>query len=103
VSQKLEAEIQNMLRAVQTESKVAKAREDTLLNNVNQLRREGQDLNEKEIQASTLQREAESNQQLYEAVLKRFKETGVAGGLETTTRHRGRRHRAAGAIRRARW
>ena len=52
VSQKLEAEIQNMLRAVQTESKVAKAREETLLNNVNQLRREGQDLNEKEIQAS---------------------------------------------------
>src|SRR5215475_11799094 len=83
VNQKLDAEIQNMLRAVQTESKVARAREETLLNNVNQLRREGQDLNEKEIQASTLQREAESNQQLYEAVLKRFKETGVAGGLET--------------------
>jgi uncharacterized protein involved in exopolysaccharide biosynthesis len=83
VSQKLDAEIQNMLRGVQTEYKVAKAREETLLNNVNQLRREGQDLNEKEIQALTLQREAESNQQLYEAVLKRFKETGVAGGLET--------------------
>jgi len=83
VNQKLDGEIQNMLRAVQTEYKVAKAREDTLLANVNQLRREGQDLNEKEIQALTLQREAESNQQLYEAVLKRFKETGVAGGLET--------------------
>jgi polysaccharide biosynthesis transport protein len=83
VSQRLEGEIQNMLRAVQTEYKVAKAREDTLNTNVNQLRREGQDLNEKEIQASNLQREAESNQQLYEAVLKRFKETGVAGGLET--------------------
>src|SRR5262245_60252743 len=83
VSQKLEAEIQNMLRAVQTEYKVARAREDTLQSNVNQLRREGQDLNEKEIQALALQREAESNQQLYEVVLKRFKETGVAGGLET--------------------
>jgi uncharacterized protein involved in exopolysaccharide biosynthesis len=83
VTKKTDAEMQNMLRAVQTEYKVAKAREDTLLNNVNQLRREGQDLNEKEIQASTLQREAESNQQLYEAVVKRFKETGVAGGLET--------------------
>ncbi len=83
VNQKLEGEIQTMLRAVQTEYKVAKAREETLLANVNQLRREGQDLNEKEIQAMTLQREAESNQQLYEAVLKRFKETGVAGGLET--------------------
>ena len=83
VSQKIDAEIQNMFRAVQTEYKVAKAREETLLANVNQLRREGQDLNEKEIQALALQREAESNQQLYDAVLKRFKETGVAGGLET--------------------
>ncbi|HEV8437583.1 MAG TPA: GumC family protein [Methylomirabilota bacterium] len=83
VSQKLEGEIQNMLRAVQTEHMVAKAREETLLGNVNHLKREGQDLNEKEIQALALQREAESNQQLYEAVLKRFKETGVAGGIET--------------------
>jgi succinoglycan biosynthesis transport protein ExoP len=83
VSQKIDAEIQDMLRAVQTSYKIAKAREETLLANVNQLKHEGQDLNEKEIQALALQREAESNQQLYEAVLKRFKETGVAGGLET--------------------
>jgi succinoglycan biosynthesis transport protein ExoP len=82
-SQKLDAEMQIMLRAVQTEYTVAKAREETLLGNVNQLRREGQELNEKEIQALALQREADSNQQLYEAVLKRFKETGVTGGLET--------------------
>jgi len=82
-SQKLDGEIQTMLRAVQTEYMVAKAREETLQQNVNQLKREGQDLNEKEIQALALQREADSNQQLYEAVLKRFKETGVAGGLET--------------------
>ena len=82
-SQKLDGEIQIMLRAVQTEYTVAKAREETLLGNVNHLKREGQELNEKEIQAVALQREAESNQQLYEAVLKRFKETGVAGGIET--------------------
>jgi succinoglycan biosynthesis transport protein ExoP len=82
-NQKLDGEIQTMLRAVQTEYTVAKSREETLLNNVNLLKREGQELNEKEIQALALQREAESNQQLYEAVLKRFKETGVAGGLET--------------------
>jgi len=81
--EKIDAEIQTMLRAVQTEYAVAKAREETLLGNVNQLKREGQELNEKEIQAVALQREADSNQQLYEAVLKRFKETGVAGGLET--------------------
>src|SRR3989449_4345068 len=82
-SQRLDAEMQNMLRAVQTEYKVARAREETLLLNVYRLRAEGQELNMKEIELLNLQRESDSNQQLYEAVLKRFKETGVAGGLET--------------------
>jgi polysaccharide biosynthesis transport protein len=83
VAQKIDGEIKTMLRAVQTEYRVAKAREETLLGNVNKLRQEGQDLNEKEIQYLALQRDADSNQQLYEAVLKRLKETGVTGGLET--------------------
>lgn len=83
VATKIDAEMKMMLRAVQTESRVAKAREETLLGNVNRLRQEGQDLNEKEIQYMSLQRESDSNQQLYEAVLKRLKETGVTGGLDT--------------------
>ncbi len=83
INQRIDDEIQNRVQALQTEYKVAKAREETLLTNVNQIRREGQDLNEKEIQVLALQREVESNQQLYEAVVKRLKETGVAGGLET--------------------
>jgi polysaccharide biosynthesis transport protein len=83
VQQRLDGEIQNMLRAVQAEYKMAKAREDTLFNNVNQMRREGQDLNEKEIQYLALQRESETNQQLYDSIVKRLKETGVTGGLET--------------------
>jgi len=83
VAQRIEGEIKTMLRAVQTEYRVARAREETLLGNVNQLRKEGQELNEKEIQYLALQRESDSNQQLYEAVLKRLKETGVTGGLET--------------------
>jgi polysaccharide biosynthesis transport protein len=83
VNQRIEAETKTMLRAVQTEFRVARAREETLLGNVNRLRTEAQELNEKEIQYLNLQRDADSNQQLYEAVLKRLKETGVTGGLET--------------------
>jgi polysaccharide biosynthesis transport protein len=83
VGQRIEAEIKTMMRAVQTEFRVARAREETLLGNVNRLRTEAQELNEKEIQYLNLQRDADSNQQLYEAVLKRLKETGVTGGLET--------------------
>jgi uncharacterized protein involved in exopolysaccharide biosynthesis len=82
VKQRLDAEFQNTLQAVQTQYKVAKAREDTLANQVNQLRNEGQQLNEKEMQYQNLQREVESNQALYDSVVKRMKETGVAGGLE---------------------
>ncbi len=83
VAQRIDAEIKTMLRGVQTEYRVAKAREETLLGNVNRLRQEGQDISEKEIQYQNLQRDSDSNQQLYEAVLKRLKETGVTGGLET--------------------
>lgn len=82
MGQRLDVELQKTLRTLETEYKVARAREDNLLAAVNQLRREGQDVNEKEIPYLALQRENESNQQLYEAVLKRVKETGVAGGLD---------------------
>jgi polysaccharide biosynthesis transport protein len=83
VQQRLDGEIQNMVNAAQAEYKAAKAREDTLFNTVTQMRREGQDLNEKEIQYLALQRENETNQQLYDSIAKRLKETSVTGGLET--------------------
>ena len=64
--------------------KVARAREASLFSEVNNLRREGQELNDKESQYQNLQHEVESNQQLYDSVVKRLKETGVAGGLENS-------------------
>jgi polysaccharide biosynthesis transport protein len=81
---RLEAEFRSTLRSVQTQVKVARAREESLLNEVNLLRREGQELNEKETQYQNLQHEVEANQQLYDSVVKRLKETGVAGGLENS-------------------
>jgi uncharacterized protein involved in exopolysaccharide biosynthesis len=81
---RLEAEFRGTLRSVQTQVKVARAREESQLNEVNHLRREGQELNDKESQYQNLQREVESNQQLYDSVVKRLKETGVAGGLENS-------------------
>src|SRR5262245_14945165 len=64
VQQNLDLEIQTIVRAVQSEYKLAKAREDSLQSTVNQMRREGQELNEKEIQYLALQRETEANQQI---------------------------------------
>jgi uncharacterized protein involved in exopolysaccharide biosynthesis len=81
---RLVAEFQGTLRSVQTQVKVARAREDSQFKEVNSLRREGQELNDKESQYQNLQHEVEANQQLYDSVVKRLKETGVAGGLENS-------------------
>src|SRR6266478_2658014 len=81
---RLDAEVRGTLQSVQTQVKVARAREASLFSEVNNLRREGQELNDKESQYQNLQHEVESNQQLYDSVVKRLKETGVAGGLENS-------------------
>ncbi|MFQ5872379.1 MAG: GumC family protein [Dehalococcoidia bacterium] len=83
VQEKLDAEIQTMLQAINTEYRVARAREQALLRNVNKLKRQAQQLNEKEIEYEALQREVDSNKQMHETVLDRLKEMGVSGGLET--------------------
>jgi uncharacterized protein involved in exopolysaccharide biosynthesis len=84
VTQRLHAEIQKLVRAVETEYKVAKAREETLLNNVNELRREARLLNEREAQALTLQRDKDSVEVLHATVLKRLKETTLTSVLDTS-------------------
>ena len=81
---RLDAEFRGTVQSVQTQVKVARAREASLFSEVNNLRREGQELNDKESQYQNLQHEVESNQQLYDSVVKRLKETGVAGGLENS-------------------
>jgi uncharacterized protein involved in exopolysaccharide biosynthesis len=84
VNERLAAEVQKLVRGVETEYKVAKAREETLLSNMNELRREARVLNEREAQASSLQREKDSVEELQASVLKRLKETGLTSALTAT-------------------
>jgi polysaccharide biosynthesis transport protein len=83
IEKKLDAEIQTMLQAVNTELRVARARENALQQNVERLRQEAQQLSEKEIDYQRLEREVNSNQQMQDTVLTRVKEMGVSGALET--------------------
>ena len=83
VQERMRAEIQAALKSVEAEYRVAKGREDSLAGRIEQVKREALDLNDKEIQYSALMRETSSNQQLYDVVLKRVKETGLSGGLES--------------------
>jgi polysaccharide biosynthesis transport protein len=84
VNHRLQTELQKLVRAVETEARVAKAREETLLANMNELRREARTLNEREAQALSLQREKDSVEELQATVLKRLKETGLTSGLTAT-------------------
>jgi uncharacterized protein involved in exopolysaccharide biosynthesis len=60
-----------------------KAREAAMLGAVDQYKNEAQSLSKKEIQYGILKREADSNQQLYDVLLKRLKETSLTQGLDT--------------------
>src|SRR5262245_20799599 len=81
VKQRLNDEVQKMIRAVGTEANIARAREESLLANMNDLRREARVLNEREAQAFSLQREKDTADELQVSVLKRLKETGLASAL----------------------
>jgi polysaccharide biosynthesis transport protein len=81
VNERLQAEVQKMIRVVETDYKVAKAREDTVLANVNELRREARALHEREAQALSLEREKDSAEEIQATVLKRLKETGLESAL----------------------
>src|SRR5688500_11851395 len=67
--------------SLQAEYQAALARENALQAKVNQGKAALLDLRERSIQYTILQREVDTNRTLYDALLQRFKEVGVAGGV----------------------
>jgi polysaccharide biosynthesis transport protein len=61
----------------------AQAREDALRSRVNQLTSGLIDLRRRSIQYNILQRDVDTNRQLYDGLLQRYKEIGIAGGVGT--------------------
>jgi len=83
ITRKIGEEVGRLVRSMESEYNVLKAREAAMVGAVNQYRDESQGLAKKEIQFGILKREADSNQQLYEVLLKRLKETSLSQGLDT--------------------
>lgn len=83
IQRKIDSAMQTMLRAVQTEYSVARAREEALLRQLSELKKESTALNETEIQYQVMSRESESTQKMMDLVVNRLKETGVTSGLDT--------------------
>lgn len=84
ISQKIREEVGRLALSMESEYNALKARENAMLQAVNQYRDEAQGLAKKEIQYGILKREADSNQQLYDVLLKRLKETGLSQGLDSS-------------------
>jgi succinoglycan biosynthesis transport protein ExoP len=59
----------------------AMTRENALQTRLNQLKTSVLDLRRRSIQYNIIQRDADTNRQLYDALLQRYKEIGVAGGI----------------------
>ena len=81
---KLQAEIAKVVAAVRTEYQAAKAQEGSLAFALSQQKGEALSMNRKGIEYSVLERDVEGSKQIYESLLQRTKETGVASELKSS-------------------
>ncbi len=81
---KLQTEIGKVVQSVKSEYQGALTQERSLVGALEAQKAEALGLNRKGIEYSVLQREAESNRQVYEALLQRTKETGISGELKAS-------------------
>jgi capsular exopolysaccharide synthesis family protein len=77
-------QIETVVAGVAKDYEVAKANEQAIERALGQSKAEIQGMNRKEFQLTVLEREAQANKQLYDMFVTRFKETNVAGDLQST-------------------
>lgn len=76
-------EVQRVINSLRNEYRVAQARENSLKAGLEKQKKESLDLNQKAIEFGVLQREAESARQMYDLLIKRFKETSLTEEMKT--------------------
>jgi polysaccharide biosynthesis transport protein len=81
---KYDAEVRNVINSVRAEYQASLAQERSLVGALEKQKSEALGLNRKGIEYSVLSREAESNRQIYEALLQRTKETGISAELKSS-------------------
>jgi len=81
---KYDLEVQRVVESVRAEYEAALSQERSLVGALESQKREALGLNRKGIEYSVLMRDAESNREIYEALLQRTKETGISGELRTS-------------------
>lgn len=84
VQARIKQEIKKIYSAVKGEYDVAVARERVIRNALNQQKTDVMGMGQYEVQYGILEREAQSNRQIYEMFLKRMKETDIATDIRTS-------------------
>jgi uncharacterized protein involved in exopolysaccharide biosynthesis len=84
IKEKFDAELKKTLDNLQSERTVLKGGERSLLSTIRQYEREALTLNKKEMQYAILEREVETNKELYNLLLTKFKETNIIEDMNIT-------------------
>ena len=83
VNREIGAELGRLRASVKAEYAAASANEGMLKAQIANLRGEALDTDSRSIQYNILKREADTNRQMYDSLLQRFKEVGAAGDVRT--------------------
>lgn len=81
---KLKIELSKVVESVRNEYQAARSEEESLQSALNQQKAEALSLNRTGIEYGVLQREVESNKQVYESLMQRTKETGISAERKAT-------------------
>ena len=76
--------VDSVVSSITREYEVAKATEKTMQSSLDKSKSEIQDMSRKEFQLASLERDVQTNRQLYDLFVNRAKETGVTGDLQST-------------------
>jgi capsular exopolysaccharide synthesis family protein len=81
---RLQGEVAKIVQAVRTEYQAAVAQEQSMTAALDSQKGEALAMNRKAIDYGVIQRDVDSNKQIYDSLLQRAKETGVSGELRTS-------------------
>ena len=82
--EKIVEEIRKIAKSIETRYEIARERELSLQQEMKREKDKAQNLTKKSLQFAVLQRDVESNKQLYNTLLTRMKETSLTSGLKTS-------------------
>jgi len=84
MKQKIALEVKKNVNSLMTEYKVTQSREATLIEALEQQKKEALELNRKAIEYKILERDAESNRQMYNVLITKMKEVDLSSDLKGT-------------------